>query len=105
MVRIPLASVAALSLLVACGGGGEGSGGTSSPPANAAPSAQAGATQTVGKSSLIALDGTASSDPETATLAYRWTQTAGTPVILSSSTASKPTFTSPSATGSLTFSL
>jgi hypothetical protein len=51
------------------------------------------------------LDGSASTDPDGDSLAYRWVQTSGTPVTLSSASAMKPTFTAPAQSGDLAFSL
>ena len=75
---------------------------------NDAPTARAGTDQRVAESATVTLDGSGSSDPEGETLAYAWSQTAGTTVQLSSSTVAKPTFTAPSslsANETLTFSL
>ena len=74
---------------------------------NVAPTANAGANQFVASGATVALDGSASSDPNGDPITYVWTQTAGPAVTLSSSTAQKPTFTAPTITGSatLTFSL
>lgn len=73
--------------------------------ANVAPIASAGSNQTVTTGATVTLDGTGSSDPDGPSVTYAWTQTAGTAVSLSSTTAAKPTFTAPSAAGTLTFSL
>ena len=76
--------------------------------ANTAPTANAGADQTVGDGALVTLDGSGSSDPQNQTLTYAWSQTAGTTVTLSSTSIAKPTFTAPSSLSSdatLTFSL
>ena len=74
---------------------------------NTAPTADAGADQTVFEGASVALDGSGSSDPEGQALTYAWTQTSGTTVALSDATAASPTFTAPSvsADGTLTFSL
>lgn len=72
------------------------------------PIADAGPDQTVvSGTTSVKLDGSKSSDPENSKLTYAWTQTAGTPVTLSSATAAAPTFTAPTVTApqSLTFSL
>jgi LmbE family N-acetylglucosaminyl deacetylase len=53
----------------------------------------------------VTLDGSASSTSSGKTLTYQWTQTGGPAVTLSSSTAVKPTFTTPSHPTRLTFSL
>lgn len=64
-------------------------------PANQAPTADAGADQTVASATdPVTLDGTASTDPDAGqTLTYAWTAPAG--VTLSDATAASPTFTAP----------
>ncbi len=66
------------------------------PPVNTAPTADAGADQTVAEDATVTLDGSNSSDPESQTLTYSWTQTSGTTVTLSSTTSATPSFTAPS---------
>ncbi len=69
---------------------------TINPPANIDPTANAGADQTVASAATVTLDGSGS-DANNAgqTLTYAWTQTSGTTVTLSSTTAEMPTFTAP----------
>ena len=76
--------------------------------ANDAPTADAGSDATVAEGASVTLDGSGSDDPENAALTYAWSQTSGTTVSLSSSTAQSPTFTAPTellANASLVFSL
>ena len=61
--------------------------------------------QTVPGGSTVQLDGSGSSDVNGDPLTYQWTQTAGTPVTLSSTTASRPTFTAPAGPSTMTFRL
>ena len=63
--------------------------------ANTAPVANAGSDQSVQHTQFVTLDGTSSSDADSDSLTYSWTQTSGTSITLSSSTASQPTFTAP----------
>jgi hypothetical protein len=73
---------------------------------NLAPIANAGPDQTVFVSTLVTLDGSASTDTDGhLPLAYRWTQTSGTPIVLSSNIISRPTFTAPTLPTVLTFQL
>jgi hypothetical protein len=110
MVRIRFASVGLLSLLAACGGSGDDSSGSSSgsgspPVVNSAPTANAGGGQSVNKGDVVTLDGSGSKDPEGGVLAYRWMQTSGPAVTLSSGTAAKPSFSAPASAGTIVFSL
>jgi len=65
------------------------------PPANQAPTANAGSDQMVASATdPVTLDGTGSSDPDAGqTLTYAWTQTSGPDVALSDAAAAQPTFT------------
>jgi len=92
----------ALVLLVAgivsgCGGGGGAQ--------NHAPTASAGPAQTVNKGSTVTLDASGSSDPDGDSLAYKWQQVSGPAVTLTSPSSAHPTFTAPSQSGALVFSL
>jgi hypothetical protein len=72
----------------------------------APPIANAGPSQTVNQSSLVTLDGTGSFSPNGSTIvSYSWVQTSGTAVSLTGANTATPTFTAPTATTSLTFSL
>jgi hypothetical protein len=74
-------SIALLSLLVACGGGGDagcsaGLGilvGAAACSKNDAPLANAGVLQNVSAGALVRLDGSKSADPNNDTLTYKWT--------------------------------
>jgi hypothetical protein len=72
---------------------------------NQTPVSNAGVDQTVNEGSTVTLDGSRSSDPDYDALKYSWTAPAG--ITLSSTTASKPTFTAPqvSVNANYTFSL
>lgn len=65
------------------------------PIVNNPPVADAGDNKTVTEGTSVQLDGSQSSDPESGTLTYSWTQVGGPAVTLSSSTASQPTFLAP----------
>ena len=79
-------------------------------PTNNAPVANAGPDQAVASGAAVTLTGAASSDADGDPITYLWSQTSGTTVSLSSSTAAQPTFTAPvidpaNASIILTFSL
>jgi len=63
---------------------------------NKAPNANAGINQTVDENTLVTLDGSGSTDPDSNPLTYSWTAPSG--ITLSSTTAVKPTFTAPEVT-------
>ena len=64
---------------------------------NLAPTANAGADQSVAGGQIVTLNGSGSSDPNGNPLTYSWTQTSGATVTLSSATSVTPTFTAPAA--------
>jgi len=75
---------------------------------NEAPVADAGADQIVSAGASVTLDGSDSRDPENGIASYRWVQTGGTSVALSSASAVLLRFTAPAITegsASLTFRL
>jgi hypothetical protein len=59
------------------------------------PMADAGPDQTVAEAALVTLDGSNSGDADGTIVSYEWIQTMGAPVVLSSMTVAKPTFTAP----------
>jgi hypothetical protein len=59
------------------------------------PTANAGVDQTVNENSLVTLNGAASSDPDSDTLTYAWTQVSGPTVSLSGANTANPSFTAP----------
>jgi hypothetical protein len=74
------------------------------PAANVAPTANAGANQTVASGVTVTLNGSSSSDADGSIASYAWTQTAGTPVItLAGATTSMPTFAAPTVATATTF--
>jgi len=74
-------------------------------PVNQAPTANAGADQTVASGASVSLDGTGSSDPDADTLTFAWTQTGGTAVTLTGANTATPSFTAPAGPATLTFQL
>ncbi|HET9599728.1 MAG TPA: FG-GAP-like repeat-containing protein [Anaeromyxobacteraceae bacterium] len=94
-----LTAALAGALAVACGGGTGGTGGP------AAPTADAGTAQVAAKGDVVTLDGSASAAADGRALTYRWTQTAGTQVVISNATSARASFLAPHASGTLVFSL
>jgi MYXO-CTERM domain-containing protein len=74
---------------------------------NAPPVADAGEDQIVDEGDEVTLDGTASSDPDSDTLSWSWTQEDGPEVVLVSSNSAQPSFIAPEVDDdtTLTFSL
>ena len=73
-----------------------------------APTANAGADQTVAEGATVTLDGSGSSDSANRALTYAWSQTSGVEVELSSTGVVRPSFLAPTqlaANATLTFSL
>ncbi len=105
----PLALTAVLAL-AACGGGGSDSGppespASSIPPPNIAPTANAGADQTVDELSDVTLDGSASRDSDGSIASYAWSQTspASPSVDIANDSARMATFTAPEVSGNTEF--
>ena len=65
------------------------------PPDNVAPMADAGADQDVNMGATVALDASASDDPEGGDLAFQWAQIVGAFVVLTGADTARPTFTAP----------
>lgn len=63
--------------------------------ADSPPNSNAGADQAVNEGQSVALDGSASNDPDGDALTFAWLQVGGTPVTLSGAGSSQPTFTAP----------
>jgi hypothetical protein len=75
---------------------------------NQPPSANAGTDLSVNEGTIVRLNGSNSTDPDGFALSYEWSQTSGTPVVLSSADVAQPTFMAPGvgeAGESLTFQL
>ena len=73
---------------------------------NIAPTANAGPDQTVKYGDTVKLNGSASSDPENKIVSYQWTASSGTiNPALSGSTTAAPSFTAPSKSGWVIYSL
>ena len=72
---------------------------------NHAPVGSAGADVTVAANAPVALDGAGSSDADADPLTYKWVQTAGPSVTLSSSSIANPTFVAPNSAAVLQFTL
>jgi hypothetical protein len=69
------------------------------------PVANAGPNQNVKEGDTVTLTALGSTQAQGNPLTYQWTQTGGPTVTLSDATAAQPTFTAPSATGALTFTV
>ena len=92
-----ICTLALVLALAACGGGGSGG---DTPPANAAPVANAGVAQNVVAGTLVTLNGSASSDANSDPLTFAWTLTskpAGSAAVLAGATSAAPTFTADAA--------
>ena len=101
--RLMIAATAAV--LSACGGGG-GGGGNPPPPVHTAPSANAGADQTVEQNGAVTLTGTGT-DADGDGLTYSWTQISGPGVTINNGNQATASFTAPSTSAvvTLTFRL
>jgi len=83
VLRNSLASAIILIGLSACGGGSSGDGGTNPQSQNQPPSANAGESQEALESTVVTLDGSASSDSDGSISSYNWEQISnGAPVLI-----------------------
>jgi hypothetical protein len=100
------ALAASMLLLTACSRGSDDDGGN--PPANRAPTANAGADQSVNESTMVNLSGNGS-DPDGDSLTYSWSQAGGRSVSITNSDMASASFMSPDVTAgspeTLTFRL
>ncbi|MCY4491884.1 MAG: PKD domain-containing protein, partial [Thaumarchaeota archaeon] len=69
------------------------------------PVADAGPPQTVRYGDTVTLDGRGSTDPNGDQISYSWTHTSGLSASLTGDDTEQPTFTAPSSTGTITFTL
>jgi hypothetical protein len=74
--------------------GGDGGGG-GTPPANQAPSADAGSDQTVAPRERVYLNGSGSNDPDGQIAAYQWSQVSGRAVSISNANSAVANFRAP----------
>jgi hypothetical protein len=70
---------------------------------NKAPVANAGPDQTVNEGAIVTLDASGSTDPDNDPVTYKWTAPAG--IVLSSSSAQKPTFKAPEVSQNTNFTI
>ena len=95
--KLKAGALAATMLLLAACGGGSDTEDNGNPPANRAPSANAGMNQSVSELSLVTLSGSAT-DPDGDTLMYSWSQINGQSVSITNSDMASASFTSPDVT-------
>lgn len=93
--RLSVFSCLLMLSLTGCGGGGSSSTGTTNPPANLVPTANAGDDQTVNELEKVTLNGSASRDSDGSITSYQWSQVAGPNVTLDLTDPVMPTFTAP----------
>lgn len=93
--RLRLFAISSIAIVITGCGGGGGGGGSSPPPPNQAPTANAGADQTVVEGLTVTLSAAASSDSDGTISGYSWTQTSGASVTLQDANSATATFTAP----------
>jgi hypothetical protein len=82
-------------LMIGCGGGSDETTTPPTPPANAAPTVDAGTDQSVSEEVLVTLSGSGA-DSDGSISSYQWSQTTGTTVSMSDSASASATFIAPS---------
>ena len=97
-VRSLFFAVAFAATIAGCSDGGDDA-------AGAAPTASAGPDQTVPKRSIVRLDASGSSDPDTDTLSFTWSQVSGPDVVLTNTTGATTSFTAPAEEGTVVLEL
>ena len=101
----PASSATLVFSLQAVGSGITGGTDTVTITVSERPTANAGSDQEVASGSIVTLDGSGSTDPESDSLTYSWTRIAGPTVQLSNNGDVQPTFTAPTGPATITLRL
>jgi hypothetical protein len=98
MIRCTYIALALVALLAACSDDGDSAKGQ-------APTADAGSDQTVPKRDIVRLDASGSTDPDTDSLSFSWTQVSGPDIVITNKTGATTSFTAPGEEGTVVLEL